>query len=151
MMTMRQLAVVTAVLGCVTACDRPGRQADVAAELSIDGRSNAHVTLAADGRRLAAAWVATSDAGADVYVAVSDDAGHRFGAPVRVNDIPGDASGNGEQPPRVLLTDRGVSVVWVSKRQGVSGIRAAQSSDGGRTFSAARTISPDGVTGARGW
>ena len=44
-----------------------------------------------------------------------------------------------------------MTVVWVSKRNGVSGIRAARSSDGGRTFSQARTISPEGVTGARGW
>jgi hypothetical protein len=39
----------------------------------------------------------------------------------------------------------------VSKRNGLSGIRAAQSDDGGRTFSTSRTISPEGVTGARGW
>jgi hypothetical protein len=49
------------------------------------------------------------------------------------------------------LKERTVTVVWVSKRDGVAGIRAAESSDGGRTFSATRTISPDGVTGARGW
>ena len=122
-----------------------------AAAFEFEGRSSAHVTLASDGRRLAAAWVASGDGAADVYAVVSDDGGRRFESPVRVNDIPGDASGNGEQPPRVLLTSRGVSVVWVSKRNGVSGIRAAQSSDGGRTFSPARTISPDGVTGARGW
>src|SRR4029078_13657014 len=82
-------------------------------ELSIEGRSNAHVTLAADHRRLAAAWIASSDAGADVFVAVSDDGGRRFGAPVRVNDTAGDAAGNGEQPPRIVLEDSGMTVVWV--------------------------------------
>ena len=120
-------------------------------ELSVEGRSNAHVTLAADGGRVAAAWIASSDAGADVFAAVSGDGGRRFGAPVRVNDLPGDASGNGEQPPRVVLKGGSMTVVWVSKRSGVSGIRAAQSGDGGLTFGKARTISPDGVTGARGW
>jgi hypothetical protein len=135
----------------VGACHRPGAQPDAAVELSVEGRSNAHVTLAAEGRRVAAAWIASSDAGADVFAAVSDDGGRRFGAPVRVNEMAGDASGNGEQPPRVVLGDGAMTVVWVSKRSGVSGIRAARSTDGGRTFSAARTISPDGVTGARGW
>jgi hypothetical protein len=120
-------------------------------ELSIDGRSNAHVTLAADGRRLAAAWVASGDGGSDVFAAVSEDGGSHFGTPVRVNDRARDASGNGEQPPRVVIKDGSITVVWVSKRDGVSGIRAAQSLDGGRSFSTARTISPDGVTGARGW
>jgi hypothetical protein len=134
--------------GCAR-MDAPPSAAPI--ELSVDGRSNAHVTLAAEGRRLAASWVASSDAGADVFMAVSEDGGRRFGAPVRINDIPGDASGNGEQPPRVVLNGRSMTVVWVSKRQGVSGIRAAQSSDGGRTFAASRTISPEGVTGARGW
>jgi hypothetical protein len=139
------LAMAAALTGC-------GRVESVPpAELSIDGRSNAHVTLAAEGGRLAAAWIASSDAGADVFAATSDDGGRHFGAPIRVNDIAGDAGGNGEQPPRVVLKDRAMTVVWVSKRNGVSGIRAAQSSDGGRTFSPARTISPEGVTGARGW
>ena len=42
----------------------------------------------------------------------------RFGAPVRVNDIAGDASGNGEQPPRVVLQGThghgplGVEAAW---------------------------------------
>ena len=122
-----------------------------AVELSVEGRSNAHVTLASTGNRLAAAWIASNEAGADVYAAVSEDGENHFGPPVRVNDLPGDAGGNGEQPPRVVLKDRAMIVVWVSKRDGVSGIRAAQSNDGGRTFSKTRTISPEGVTGARGW
>jgi hypothetical protein len=41
--------------------------------------------------------------------------------------------------------------VWVSKREGISAICAANSADGGRTFSPTRTISPDAASGARGW
>ena len=55
------LAIASALTGCGTLEYIPP------AELSIDGRSNAHVTLAAEGRRLAAAWIASSDAGADVF------------------------------------------------------------------------------------
>src|SRR5262249_11301956 len=36
-------------------------------------------------------------------------------------------------------------------RGGATGIRTAASADGGSTFGATRTISPPGVTGARGW
>jgi hypothetical protein len=50
-----------------------------------------------------------------------------------------------------LLNATSVNVVWVSKRAGVSGIRASLSADGGRTFSPTRSITPDGLTGARGW
>ena len=140
------LAVSAALAGCSTFTPPASP-----VELSVEGRSNAHVTLAADGRRVAAAWVASNDAGADVFASVSGDGGRTFAAPVRVNDIAGDASGNGEQPPRIVIGNGAMTVVWVSKRDGVSGIRAARSADGGRTFSASRTISPDGVTGARGW
>jgi hypothetical protein len=151
---MKKTVCVILTIGGLCGCARhehaPPKPA-AAAALSVDGRSNAHVSLASDGRRLAAAWVASTDGAADVYAALSEDGGRRFGPPVRVNDSAGDASGNGEQPPRVMLTDRGLAVVWVSKRNGVSGIRSARSNDGGRTFSASRTISPEGVTGARGW
>jgi hypothetical protein len=39
----------------------------------------------------------------------------------------------------------------VSKRSGVSAIRAAESADGGKTFAPARTVTAEGVSGARGW
>ena len=109
------------------------------------------MTLAADGDRVAAAWAATGDQGTDVYAAVSADGGRTFGAPVRVNDVEGDASANGEQPPRVVIKGSAVDVLWVSKRDGVAAIRASASTDGGATFLAARTITPAGLTGARGW
>ena len=47
-----------------------------------------------------------------------------FTAPVRVNDVPGEASVSGEQPPRVVLHDAHVDVVWVAKRDGVAVIRS---------------------------
>jgi hypothetical protein len=142
-------AIALALVTCTDVSRRGGGAPTVV--LAVDGRSNSHVTLAADGAHVAAAWLASGAAGADVFAAMSEDGGAHFGAPVRVNDIEGDAAGNGEQPPRVVLKDRAVTVVWVSKRQGVSGIRAAESNDGGRTFLPSRTISPQGVTGARGW
>ena len=147
-MRMRILAVL--ILGALaTACLR-GASND-AIELAIADRANANVTLAADGRRVAAAWAAAGGSGTDVYLAVSDDEGRTFKPPVRVNDIAGDASSNGEQPPRVALRGETLNVIWVSKRGGATGIRSALSTDGGRTFASASTITPPGATGARGW
>jgi hypothetical protein len=153
-MTSRSFLLASSALAVsLAACAHPNNPASgrARASLGVDARSNAQVTLAADGDRVAAAWLASSDAGTDVFAAVSEDGGTRFGMPVRVNDIAGDAGGNGEQPPRVVLKARTVTVVWVSKRQGVAGIRATQSSDGGRPVLPAQTVSPAGVCGARGW
>jgi len=147
-MRMRILAVLM-LAAVATACSR-GASTD-AIELAIADRANANVTLAADGRRVAAAWAATGAGGTDVYLAVSDDEGRTFQPPVRVNDIAGDASSNGEQPPRVALRGETLNIIWVSKRGGATGIRSALSTDGGRTFAPAGTITPPGATGARGW
>jgi hypothetical protein len=119
--------------------------------LGVPDRANAHVTLASDRTRVAAVWAATGTLGTDIFLAISDDAGVHFGAPIRITDVDGDATANGEQPPRVTLRGREVSVLWVSKQNGVAAIRSAASTDGGKTFSPARTITPAGVTGARGW
>jgi hypothetical protein len=139
------------LLSFAAGCDFAIGVVDQPIALAVPGLANAHVTLASDGTRTAAAWAASGAKGTDIYAAVSSDGARTFGSPVRVNDIPGDANVNGEQPPRVLLSGPAVEVLWVSKRDGVSGIRAAASADGGRTFSPARSITPAGLTGPRGW
>ena len=120
-------------------------------ELAVPGRTGAHVTLAADGDRVAAVWAATGSDGTDIYLAMSDDAGRTFTSPVRVNDVDADASVGGEQPPRVVVKGDAVDVVWVSKRAGVRGIRAAASTNAGRSFAPARWITSGDLTGMRGW
>jgi hypothetical protein len=140
--------MLTGLVG-VAACSRV--PSNGAIELAVPGRANAQVTLASDGPRVAAAWAATGATGTDIFLALSDDGGRTFGAPLRVNDVGGDASANGEQPPRVVVKGNALSVIWVSKRGGATGIRTAASDDAGATFGATRTISPPGATGARGW
>jgi hypothetical protein len=136
-------------------CDLGIGVSDAPVTLAVPDRAGAHVTLASDGDWVAAAWAATGGPGTqgqtDIYAALSVDGGRTFGSPVRVNDVPGDAKANGEQPPRVLVKRAALHVLWVSKRDGVSGILAAASTDGGRTFTRARAITPSGLTGMRGW
>ena len=146
------LVILLSALSLAAGCKRASSISGIGAiELGVPGLANAHVTLAADGDRVAAAWAASGAKGTDVYSAVSADGGRTFGRPVRVNDVDGDARVNGEQPPRVLMKGTAVDVIWVSKRAGVATIRAAASTDGGATFTPARSITPPGVTGARGW
>jgi hypothetical protein len=151
--SVRRVRFLAAALSisCLAGCDVAVGVTPKPVDLAVAGRTNAHVTLAADGDRVGAAWAATGPEGTDIYTAVSADGGRTFGRPVRVNDLAGDASANGEQPPRILLQGTSVEVLWVSKRAGVAGIRSAASTDGGMTFAPARSITPSGLTGARGW
>ena len=112
----------------------------LAATLNVPDRASANVSLAAQGRIVVAVWSAATSAGqADVFAAVSHDAGSSFGTPVRVNSTEFDARINGEQPPHVVLTPaRGappeIVVVWTSTGSAGATLLTSRSTDGGRTF-----------------
>lgn len=118
--------------------------------LAIDGAQNGHVAVAAQETRVVVTWAARGGDATDVYAAFSQDGGASFGAPIRVNDVAGDARASAEQAPRVALA-RGVDVVWNSRQDGASVVRAAASREGGTAFASAASIHPDGLKGARGW
>src|SRR5438045_3778955 len=109
---------VTASTGCAAALALllvVHARADEGA-LAVAGRANSTPSIAADGSTVAVAWGAMVPGGAvDVYAAVSADGGKTFGSPVRVNDVDGDAKLGGEQPPRVALHGRTMTVVWTTK------------------------------------
>jgi hypothetical protein len=140
-------------------CGRQSADAppDASPELGVPGRSNEYVSLAASGRYVAAAWAATDEAQTvDVYFAISGDSGLTFGPPVRVNDLPGDARANGEQPPRVsLVTPTSglpeVTVFWLSRRASGSVLLTSRSTDGGQHFSNATIVAGTDAAGNRGW
>jgi len=118
--------------------------------VGVANHDNTGVSLASDGQRAVMAWAATADGRTNIYAAVSENGGATFGAPVRVNDLDGDARVSGEQPPRVAL-GREVVVVWASRHDEASRIRMARSVDGGRTFLPAVTLHQEPLAGARGW
>jgi hypothetical protein len=128
-----------------------------AVTLSVQGRTNATPTIAADGAFVAATWSASLPAGTtDIYVAVSRDSGHTFSAPVRVNDIVGDARVNGEQPPHVSLAGRAgrepaINIVWTTKGAGGTKLVHSRSDDGGRSFARASVVPGGDAAGNRGW
>ena len=126
-------------------------------EVAVKGRGNATPTIAAAGQFVAVTWGGTLASGTtDVFAAVSRDGGHSFGAPVRVNNIDGDARLNGEQPPHVALVPRtgrepAIVVVWTTK--GASGTKLLQSrsDDGGRSFTPGALVPGTDAAGNRGW
>ena len=88
-------------------------------------------------------------------LAVSRDAAAAFASPVRVNSSAGDPAsaarsrresrGGNRRSPEPLIT-----VTWNAKDDGTE-IKTARSRDGGRTFTAARSLQSKGAVGDRGW
>jgi hypothetical protein len=152
--TIFQFIVFGGVVAALAVGDAASRR-DVM--LGVSGRANAAPSVAAAGKVAIVAWAATAPGGStDIYAARSGDGGRTFGAPVRVNDVAGDASVGGEQPPHVALVSRAsgapsVIVVWTAKRKEGTRILSARSDDGGATFGKARPLAGGEAAGNRGW
>lgn len=109
-----------------------------------NGQFNPFVTADARGG-FYLVYVERADGVSNVMLRHAADGVH-FGAPVRVNDQPGDATVRNENPPKVLVGPQGdVYVCWANERGKWKGnIRFARSVDGGRTFAPAQTLNSDG-------
>jgi hypothetical protein len=125
--------------------------------LGVPGRMNANASVVSRGSFVGVAWTArTADGATDVYSATSRDAGRTFSAPVRVNQVPGDASVSGEQPPRVVLTPGRTSipslvVLWTAKSPSGTRLVSARSADGGKSFGTPVPLPGSTAAGNRGW
>ena len=79
-----------------------------------------------------------------------------LGAPVRVNQVPGEASVSGEQPPRIVLSSRksgdpAILVLWTAKSPSGTRVLSARSTDGGKAFGPAESVPGSEGSGTRGW
>jgi hypothetical protein len=127
-----------------------------AVDLAVSGRSNAEPSVAARGAFVVVTWAAATADGTDVYAAVSRDGGGRFGLPVRVNDLPGQARVSGEQAPEVALVpaegrDPSIVVVWTARGETGTRLLFATSDSGARAFSRAAPVPGSEAPGNRGW
>src|SRR4051812_17776630 len=123
--------------------------------LAVPGALNEHVSLAAAGGLVAAAWGVTPAGGETaIYAAISRDAGGTFSRPVRVAAR---ADVGGGQPPRGGLTPAAgtgtpdVVVVWTAKSDAGTRLFTARSHDAGRTFGAPAILAGSEAAGNRGW
>ena len=105
--------------------------------------SPAAARFAAEGMRVAVAWLDSTGDRRRVWLAVSRDGGKRF-EPPRVVD-PG---GLGIRPASLDLALAGPHLVlaWVDGSAGGGALRTLVSADGGRTLSASRDAAPPGGT-----
>jgi hypothetical protein len=125
--------------------------------LAIAGRASSTPSIAAQGDFVSVVWGASDAKGAtDVFAATSLDGGATFYDPVRVNEVDGEAHLNGEQPPRVVLVDRGgsvpvITVIWTAKEEDGTRLLYSRSQDGGQSFGSAFVVPGTEAAGNRGW
>ncbi len=166
-LTRKLGALVTAVGVGLGAVAGPGAETQAATDdvlssesrLEVAGRASATPHLASHGETVVVVWSASHRGISDLYAARSDDGGRSFDAPVQVNDQEDDVDVGGEMPPQVVFAPPGpdadptshLAVAWRSNRGGHNAIRAARSSDGGRSFSSAITLHDPTLAGVRGW
>lgn len=144
------------VLACVVAAGAVRITASTT-QIGVAGRANANASIASSGSFVGIVWTArTKDAVTDVYAATSRDAGRSFRAPVRVNQVAGEASVSGEQPPRIALVphrtgDPSIVVLWTAKSSSGTRLLSARSVDAGQSFGPATPVPGSEATGNRGW
>jgi len=161
-----QVVCLAVIGGFVIACGRSSSaraSANSAApasaqHLGLATAANATPVLASSGQWVLAVSTSTQHGDTNVYAATSEDGGARFHAPVRVNDVEGEAHVYGEDPTRVAMGESSPSegppeivVTWPSSRAKHLGLRSARSVDGGRTFAPSVSIGDLAVDGERGF
>jgi hypothetical protein len=96
-----------------------------------------------DGGRLWLARVAERR----LWVSRSDDGGRHFSAPVAVSSEPEEIAANAENRPKIAVARDGtVLLSWSQSlpQKFTGNVRFSRSTDGGRSFSAPRTLNDDG-------
>ena len=148
----RRIVFGLALVAAIPLSGATGRSLDIA----VNDRANANASIAVRGQFVAIVWSASAKEATDVYVATSRDGGRAYGPPARVNHTNGEASANGEQPPRVALVPRAggdpsVVVVWTAKSPTGTRLLTARSDDGGKSFAPHTAVPGSEAAGNRGW
>ena len=144
-------AASVVVAGSITA------RAEPSIAIGVKDRASANASIASTGSFVSIVWAARTKEGVtDIYTATSRDGGRSFRAPVRVNQISGDVSVSGEQPPRIALTpnqaaDPSLVVMWTAKAASGTKLVSARSIDGGQSFGPAASVPGSDASGNRGW
>jgi hypothetical protein len=143
-------AALLALLTGAGACGQGAPLPELGDPLVLASTGGSNPTTALDARAGVGyvTWVGTEGERSDVLLVRLE--GESAAAPVRVNDIPGDAAPHLQAPPRVAVGPEGnVYVAWQNNTDvpgrmfPASDLRFARSTDGGRSFEAAVTVNED--------
>lgn len=144
------LGLVAGLAGCSPGASAPPARETV--DLAVADSGAARPTTAVDpqGGSVYVAYASKARGERNVYVSRLEAGRAALGAPVRVNDRPGDAAAHPQAPAQVAVGPEGtVYVAWIAqvpvegRRFPASDIRLARSTDGGRTFAPAITVHED--------
>lgn len=116
---------------------------------ALDTVAALHASIASDGQdRVALTWVTRDPAGGfDLWLALSDDGGTRFGEARRVNERPGAVASLAEARPLAAFGRNGAfAVAWTGRREGgghATDVWVTASGNGGATLGAAVRVNDD--------
>ncbi|HET9983237.1 MAG TPA: sialidase family protein, partial [Longimicrobiales bacterium] len=144
------LAAAALAAAAAGGCARgEGASAGPVSTVATSGASNPTVARGTAGDAFVA-WVGAGPGGQDVYLSRRAVGGGAWSAPVRVNDLAGDAAAHEQAPAQVAVGPDGtIYVAWQNntkvpgRRFPASDLRLARSTDGGRTFEPAITVNDD--------
>jgi hypothetical protein len=123
------------------AAERPVAAIDCSKTVSIHcGKTP---SVAADGNQIWAVFVQQEH----VYLTRSTDTGATWSRPAKVNAEPEQIETNGENRPKLAVTDKALLLSWTQKTAGrfTGDVRFTRSTNGGDSFAEPRTLNDDGL------
>jgi hypothetical protein len=121
--------------------------------ISNNAGTSENPVIAVSGNNVYVAWIDNTSGNNDVPIAVSENGGENFSTPIIISNN-ADAISN----PQITIFGNNISITWIDNSSGTNKIVIAESTDGGDSFSAPRTVSnnpnvyvtweeDDGITG----
>jgi hypothetical protein len=104
--------------------------------ISNNAGTSENPIIAVSGNTVYVVWIDTTSGNNQVPVSVSENGGKNFSTPIIISNNADDISN-----PQITISGDNVSITWIDNSSGNNKIVIAESTDGGNSFNAPRTIS----------
>ena len=104
--------------------------------ISNNAGTSENPIIAVSGNTVYVAWIDNTSGSNQVPLAVSENGGENFSTPIIITNNADDISN-----PQITISGDNVSITWIDNSSGNNKIVIAESTDGGISFNAPRTIS----------
>ena len=104
--------------------------------ISNNAGTSENPVIAVSGNSVYVVWIDTTSGNNQVPIAVSENAGENFSTPIIISNN-ADAISN----PQITIFGDNVSITWIDNSSGTNKILIAESTNGGNSFNAPRTVS----------
>ena len=113
-----------------------GNNFTVPENISNNAGTSENPIIAVSGNTVYVVWIDTTSGNNQVPIAVSENGGENFSTPIIISNNADDISN-----PQITISGDNVSITWVDNSSGNNKIVIAESTDGGNSFNAPRTVS----------